>query len=105
MKVYSAPTEIPVPVFESFQDYHDYDKAQEAHVETVKAYAKKYGKGKYKGEEIRFPVADGYARYVVFAPTALIHLEVDDAWHFQYTNLLTAKALTEQIEQDKKYKA
>lgn len=35
------------------------------------------------GEEIRFPMADGYARYLVWRtkPLSLIHIPLGDAWN------------------------
>jgi hypothetical protein len=105
-KIYSAPqTTIKVPSMGDFQskdgfDVRGYMKASDDHVKQVSEYAKKHGKGKFAGEEIQFPVADGAARYIVFSssPVVLIHLAVGDAWQFQYANRITATDIKEQVE-------
>jgi hypothetical protein len=106
-KVYSAPAEIKVPEFDSRAPFETYNKACDDFVDAVKAYCKKNGSSECRGEEIHFPVADGAARYVVFAlrPVTLIHLPVGDAWQFQYANLLTAKAVREEVRRNKSLKA
>lgn len=50
------------------------------------------------GKEIRFPVGDGYARYIVakLKPVVLIH--IGDAWHFEYANHLTASDVRKEIK-------
>lgn len=56
------------------------------------------------GEILYFPVADGYACYMVacLKPLQLIHLEVGDAWVFEYANRLTLKDVKEKIKANKK---
>jgi len=101
-KVYAAPAEIQNLLFSASGDIRDYFKAEEAYVESVKAWAKANGKGKLAGEEIRFQVADGYARYIVFSttPVALIHLSIGDAWQYQYANRLTASDIKEEVRRN-----
>jgi len=50
--------------------------------ETLRAWVIANGKGALRGEEIRFPRGDGYARYFVYTekPLALIHIPTGDAW-------------------------
>lgn len=38
------------------------------------------GSGKYVGKVIRFPVADGYAQYMIWTPTKWIHLDEVDGY-------------------------
>ena len=96
-KVYAPPVEIKHPEFTA----KDYFKAEENYINAVVAWAKQHGKGKLAGEVIQFPVADGYAQYVVFSttPVALIHLPIGDAWQYQYANRLTASDIKEKVRQ------
>lgn len=50
--------------------------------ERLKQWARDNGRGELRGEEVRWPVADGYARYVVYTeqPLSLIHIPTGDAW-------------------------
>jgi hypothetical protein len=52
---------------------------------------------------IQFPVADGYAQYMVasLSPVELIHLPLWDAWEYQYVERLTKKDIVEKINQRK----
>lgn len=109
MAVHSVPEEVgKQPRFCDFgSDYKKYTAATEAWVETVKAFAKTHGSGKLKGEEVRFQVADGYARYVVVStsPTKLIHLPIYDAYQFPYAHRLTAADIREEIRRGKSLNA
>ena len=67
----------------------DYSKSRDewiadekAAIEKIRDYAKENGIGKTVGEEIKFPVADNYARYMVANenPLELIHLEIGDGY-------------------------
>jgi hypothetical protein len=51
------------------------------------------GRGDCTGEEIVFPVADGFVHYIVLSIrfAQLIHLAIGDAWQFSYVERLTAK--------------
>lgn len=75
------------------------DKCKE-YVEEVKNWAKEKGKGKYSGEEVYFPHADGYARYVIISlkPLELLHLNVGDAWDLPHIERLTASDLIKKVE-------
>lgn len=55
------------------------------------------------GEIIKFPVADGYAEYMVASmkPLQLVHLEYYDGYSFQYANRLTKKDVEDKINQQK----
>ncbi len=106
-KIYSAPAEIKAPEFKASEGFETYMEECDRYVQAVKDYCKKNGSSECRGEEIHFPVADGAARYVVFAlrPVTLIHLHVGDAWQFQYAHLLTAKAVREEVRRNKSLKA
>lgn len=80
-KIYAAPEHIKRPEINDFiNNYDAYDKAGEKYVDDIKAFCKENSKCPHAGEEIRFQIADGYARYAVFDYRSLIHLDVGDAY-------------------------
>lgn len=101
-KVYSPPAEIKVPEF-NWEDIAAYEKANEKFIEDLRAFCKNRNNAEHVGEVIQFPVADGYAQYMVAAlsPIELIHLPLWDAWQFDYVSRLTKKDIVEKIEQRK----
>jgi len=101
-KVYSAPETIKVPSLD-FGNVKGYNEACEKYKADLKAMLQKRNTGKNVGEIIRFPVADGYAEYMVASmkPVELVHIPLWDAWDFQYAHLLTAKEVQESIDQQK----
>ena len=101
-KVYSPPAQIPVPEF-NWEDIAAYEKANEKFIEDLRAFCKNRNNAEHVGEVIQFPVADGYAQYMVAAlsPVELIHLPLWDAWQFDYVSRLTKKDIVEKIEQRK----
>jgi hypothetical protein len=101
IKVYAPPEHLKPPKFVArAEDYRDYEKRCDAFVNQVKGWAKSHGSSVYAGEEVRFPHADGYARYVVMSlkPTALIHLNVGDAWQYPYIERLKATDIVKNIQ-------
>ena len=90
-KVYSVVEGLKKPKISS--DWKSYEKECREYIDEIIELAKSNASCPEAGEEIRFPVADGYARYIVFSikPLELIHLDIGDGWHFQYANRLTAK--------------
>lgn len=104
-EIFKAPKELKLPEidFANF-NYEEYVKAEDKYVEDLIKLVKDTGyKGKNVGKIIRFPVADGYAQYMVISmkPLRLIHLELGDAWHFQYIERLTAKDVQDKIDGEK----
>jgi hypothetical protein len=101
-KVFTAPKEVKVPEF-SFETLDTYEEECENYIENLKAFLKERG-WKHSGQVIQFPVADGYAKYMVMSmnPLQLIHLELGDAWHFQHINLMTAQAVQEMVDTEKR---
>ncbi len=106
MKVYNGIKGINKPVM-THEDYlgEGYNRKIETYVNAIKAFAKTNGKGKYKGETVKFQVADGYAEYIVYKPTELIHLDVGDGYREMYIERLRAKDITDHIEQQKRWDA
>ena len=110
LKVYSAPKGITRPVLVIDKSGH-YDrqksqKNEDDYISSLKKFCNENGKGKYKGEIVRFQYADGYAQYMVFSsrPCELIHLEIGDAWDYPYIERLTAKDIIYEIESEEKLK-
>jgi len=106
-QIFDAPEDIKVPELD-FSDIQKYNDDCDRFKSELKTFcidrAEKAGvTDENFGEIIRFPVADGYAEYMVAAlkPVQLIHIPIWDAWHFQYANRLTKKDVLEKIQQKK----
>jgi hypothetical protein len=101
-KVYCPPDEIKVPEF-NWEDIPAYEKANEKFIEDLRTFCKNRNNAEHVGEVIQFPVADGYAQYMVAAlsPVELIHIPLWDAWEYQYVERLTKKDIVEKINQRK----
>jgi hypothetical protein len=98
-KVYSLGEECPVPSFNS----KNWQADDEKYIKDVEAFVRKQGyNDAFTGKIIKFPVADGYAEYMVatIKPLVLIHLQHGDAWSFQYAHLLTATEVKKKIAND-----
>ena len=107
--------EIPVITFDQngHADLNKYEQDNEKYIKELKdLLLKRFEESaytcseKYVGEIIRFPVADGYAEYMVASmnPLELVHLPLGDAWNFEYVHLLTIKEVTERLVSEKKMK-
>jgi hypothetical protein len=102
-KIFNVPSEIRKPKLD-FTDFEAYERDCERYENEIRAWINQNGyNGKNAGEIIRFQVADGYARYMVLQmrPTALIHIDTMDAWHFQYAHILSAKEIQDAIDKEK----
>lgn len=101
-QVFSAPASIAPPVI----DYRNDDTGEKAENEYIAAIAD-YCKARRPaadgiGEVVRFPVADGYALYMVASlePAELIHIPLGDGWSIPDAHLrgITADDLVSRIE-------
>lgn len=104
-KIYSAPKEVKLPKLD-FTNFNQktYQEDEDKYLADLKAFIAKSGyTGKNAGEIISFPVADSSAMYMVISmrPLQLMHLELGDAWRFQYVERLTAKDVQQKIDQKK----
>jgi hypothetical protein len=106
-QIFDPPESIKVPEF-NWQDIDQYNKDCDRFKSELKTFcierAEKSGvTDENFGEIIRFPVADGYAEYMVAAlkPVQLIHIPLWDAWHFQYAKNLTKKDIVDKVKQQK----
>lgn len=77
----------PIPAPEFMEPDGRYDHAgYEARCTAYEAETEKYirtelgGKHKHTGKILRFPVADGYAQYMIWTPTKWIHLDEVDGY-------------------------
>jgi hypothetical protein len=106
-QVFSAPAAVGnAPEFNfSEESYASYQKRCDAFTQSVVKWAREHGEGSLRGEEVQFPVADGYARYIVLStnPVKLIHLPLGDAWHFEYASRLLAKDIQELVRRRKAF--
>jgi hypothetical protein len=103
-KIFSAPSSIPLPQW-SIKKTHQENMAEEkTYLETLKdMLIKRKPTQKLVGEIIKFPMADGYAEYMVASttPLELVHIPLGDAWDFQYAHRLTKKDVEEKIKNQK----
>lgn len=106
-KIYQAPSEIKLPEF-NWKDLKASKEAELKYEADLKQYLiERNAKGRKDitdvGEILGFPVADGYARYMVacMKPLELVHIALDDAYEFQYVNRLTVSDVKDKIKSNK----
>lgn len=100
-KVYTLPEGFEAPEF-NWEDIDQYEKDCAELVTRLKEWCIGRAPGqKNVGEVIKFPVADGYAEYMVAGtkPVQLIHLPFWDAWQSETASLMTASAIQQKIDQ------
>lgn len=102
-KIFSPPEGFDPPDIRNYlEDIDEYFEECEKFIEKLKKAVHESFKSQCPeaGKEIRFPVGDGYARYVVarLKPVELIHLPIGDSWHFKYATRLTATDVRREIK-------
>lgn len=100
-KIFSPPEGFDPPQLNTDNIRGYFDECEEFVESLKKAIKESYGpQCPEAGKEIRFPVGDGYARYIVarLKPVELIHVPVGDCWHFEYVNRLTASDVRKEIK-------
>jgi hypothetical protein len=97
--IYSTPKYIKVPDFD-INDRASSRAREDAFMASLRKFCTNSNKGKYIGKEVRIQYADGYARYMVYSlkPLQLIHIPLGDAWDTPLADLLTVKAVKENID-------
>ena len=103
LKVFTLPDGFEAPVF-NWEDIEKYQKDCSEHTKRIKQWClERNPEQECVGEVIRFPVADGYAEYIVAAikPVQLIHLPYMDAYQSETAYLMTATAIKEKVKQNK----
>ncbi|WP_210499159.1 hypothetical protein [Vibrio crassostreae] len=78
--VYGLPEGFEPPAIDWKLPYTEQEKKEDEFVAKLATFCKENSNCKDAGEEIRFPVADGYARYMVFDYRKIVHLPLGDAW-------------------------
>lgn len=107
--VYALPEGIEAPSFEDvFTPEGRYDREKDVALEAgflagLRAWLAENGyTGKLAGKEVRWPRADGYARYMVASlrPLRLFHLPLGDAWNLDpiFLRGLTAADVKANVE-------
>jgi hypothetical protein len=106
-KIYSATTSVEIPKYnlpksgESWKDHLEQERKSEIdYIRKLRAFAKtRKPNGKNVGEVVGFPMADGFAFYMVLSmrPLELMHIPLGDAYQFPYANRLTAKDIESKI--------
>ena len=110
--IFSAPSTIKQPNYSKFTSNKDgkykfdsegFNKAEKKYMEELKEFCLKRKKGKYVGETVKFPFADGQAVYMVASlrPLELVHVPLGDAWDYPYIERLKASDIVENIESRK----
>jgi len=102
-KVYSPPEEIKIPEL-NFSSIKEYDAECARFTEELKQFVLKRNPDKSQvevGKIIQFPVADGYAQYMIASmkPVELIHMPLWDAWEFQYVERLNVRDIRDKVGQ------
>ena len=105
--MYSLPKFLPAPTV----DYENYDHEkveadEQEHKKALQQYLKQANfNGSLTGEIVRFPVADGYAEYMVADAGkvwGLIHLPYGDAYEFPYIHKISKTEIKKQIKMNNK---
>lgn len=102
-KIYTVPTEIgSAPAWFWGPEYAE---KEQAWLDSIRKFLqKRKPNDPLVGREIRFQVADNYARYMVASmkPLELIHIPLGDGYQFQYANRLTAKDVKTEIDREER---
>ena len=103
--IYKAPSSLQIPSFTytGKDSLNAYLEAEKKYLEDLATLLKNRNpKDPYVGKIIKFPIADGYALYMVASlkrnPIELIHIEIGDAWNFPYIERLTKKDILAEIQ-------
>lgn len=95
------PARFDPPRFIPSEPFAAWETRSAEYIQRLKDWIKtNYGEGEYIGEEINFPVGDGYARYLIVSlkPATLMHVPLGDAWNFPYAHRLTVKDIRAEAE-------
>lgn len=104
-KIFRCFEDVKRPTYDFRQSHKEMQQEENRYLNDIRAKLNSMGfKGKNVGEVISFPVADSTADYMIVSmrPLKLMHLEIADAWDFEYAHLLTAKEVNEKIEAKKR---
>ena len=105
MKVYGVPEAVPFarPDYKNY-NLHAEQAREKAHQQALKTHLIEMGhKGKHTGKIARFPVADGFAQYMLadgaghYGGSFLIHLPYGDGYQFPGVKHYPKSAVVENI--------
>lgn len=85
-KVVPLPADLPPPPdFDPNEPFEEFENREDEWVAGVVERARQQSSAPETGEAIDFPVADGYARYLVWEadPLTLVHLPLGDRWRIE----------------------
>jgi hypothetical protein len=109
--IYAVPEGLSVPsmadaIVDGRYDYARATASEGQFLARLRAWLAEAGyEGEGVGEVLRFPIADGYACYMVarVSPPALIHLPLGDAWEIPapYARGLRARDVREEIRRQR----
>ena len=116
MKVYRAPAEVPAPVWRVDNSFDTNRTAEIDYIARLANHMRTYGwNGPLTGEVVRFPMADGYAAYMVAEPPpktrgaamSLVHLPLGDAYAIPAAHArgLTKTDIRRMVERDRRVRA
>jgi len=86
MQVFLPPEHITLKDMTEFRDaknqinFNAYDAACKVFIQEVKDFCKKNSKCPDAGEELNFPMGDGYAQYILLDYRQMVFLNVMDAY-------------------------
>jgi hypothetical protein len=102
MKIYSPPTEVGICATDYSGDWQAQEKAW---LNKLRQYVMQHGSGKNKGKIVSYPVADGYAQYMIFSekPAALIHIPLGDAWQYPMVSRFTMKEVLADVAREEQF--
>lgn len=97
--------------YEYPEDWHNWQEHDEKYTKRLRQWCKDNttSRSELVGETIQFPIADGYAVYMVFqtSPLELIHVPTGDAWQADACTIrgLRLKDVKERLALNKKLKS
>jgi len=100
-KIFSPPQAVPAHEWDVKKTRQQNQEAEQKYIDNLKKFLQRRRPGNDKiGNVIRFPVADGYAIYMVagLRPAELLHVPIGDAWEYQYAHRLTMSDILEEIQ-------
>ena len=100
-KIIQTPSNIPAPEFSIDKLLSgESEKESNEFISKIKSYCKANGSGPLAGTEVKFPIADGYAKYVILSssPAVMMHLKIDDAWDARVAHTMNGKQLALYVE-------
>jgi len=111
MQIYSPPSHIEAPDFGDYfgagkHDLDGYQKAEQAYIDTLKAWAKRLAPSSpIAGELVSMPYADGAALYIIVQSSGkhgIMTVPVGDAWRDPYfERSATVAILKERVKADR----